>query len=98
APAAEQSVACVSSKLMDLPLAPVAQLDRASGFEPEGREFESLRARQILRLQQSFTRKDDVRLPAKPCGCGSFAGVGRANLVRSRDEVRQFGLGVVGGD
>ena len=27
--------------------APVAQLDRASGFEPEGREFESLRARQI---------------------------------------------------
>src|SRR5262249_11861685 len=26
-------------------LAPVAQLDRASGFEPEGREFESLRAR-----------------------------------------------------
>jgi hypothetical protein len=27
--------------------APVAQLDRASGFEPEGREFESLRARQF---------------------------------------------------
>ena len=27
--------------------APVAQLDRASGYEPEGREFESLRARQI---------------------------------------------------
>jgi hypothetical protein len=26
--------------------APVAQLDRASGFEPEGREFESLRAHQ----------------------------------------------------
>src|SRR5215469_9113910 len=25
--------------------APVAQLDSASGFEPEGREFESLRAR-----------------------------------------------------
>ena len=25
---------------------PVAQLDRASGYEPEGREFESLRARQ----------------------------------------------------
>ena len=24
--------------------APVAQLDRASGYEPEGREFESLRA------------------------------------------------------
>ena len=28
--------------------APVAQLDRVSGYEPEGREFESLRARQIL--------------------------------------------------
>ena len=28
-----------------MPPAPVAQLDRASGFEPEGREFESLRAR-----------------------------------------------------
>src|SRR5437660_12578874 len=28
--------------------APVAQLDRASGFEPEGREFKSLRARHFL--------------------------------------------------
>ncbi len=27
--------------------APVAQLDRVSGYEPEGREFESLRARQL---------------------------------------------------
>ena len=27
--------------------APVAQVDRAAGFEPVGREFESLRARQI---------------------------------------------------
>ena len=27
--------------------APVAQLDRVSGYEPEGREFESLRARQM---------------------------------------------------
>ncbi len=26
--------------------APVAQLDRARGYEPRGREFESLRARQ----------------------------------------------------
>jgi hypothetical protein len=29
--------------------APVAQLDRASGYEPEGREFESLRARHSSR-------------------------------------------------
>src|SRR6266705_3547591 len=28
--------------------APLAQLDRASGYEPEGREFESLRARHFL--------------------------------------------------
>ena len=28
--------------------APVAQLDRAPGYEPGGREFESLRARQPL--------------------------------------------------
>ena len=27
--------------------APVAQLDRVPGFEPGGREFESLRARQL---------------------------------------------------
>src|SRR5215470_4586232 len=31
--------------------APVAQLDRASAFEAEGREFESLRARQIFPVQ-----------------------------------------------
>src|SRR5690349_12536599 len=31
----------------DPALAPVAQLDRAPGFEPGGREFESLRARQV---------------------------------------------------
>ena len=31
--------------------APLAQLDRASGYEPEGREFESLRARHsVVRL------------------------------------------------
>src|SRR5579864_3458549 len=30
-------------------LAPLAQLDRASGYEPEGREFESLRAHHPLK-------------------------------------------------
>src|ERR1700746_1957437 len=30
--------------------APVAQLDRAPGFEPGGREFESLRARQLIKV------------------------------------------------
>ena len=28
--------------------APVAQLDRVRGYEPRGREFESLRARQLI--------------------------------------------------
>ena len=32
---------------MPFSYAPVAQLDRVTGFEPVGREFESLRARQI---------------------------------------------------
>src|SRR5215469_16366721 len=38
-----------------LPLrsAPLAQLDRASGYEPEGREFESLRARHSARCSYS---------------------------------------------
>ena len=31
-------------------LAPVAQLDRALGFEPSGREFESLRVRNLMLL------------------------------------------------
>jgi hypothetical protein len=30
--------------------APLAQLDRASGYEPEGREFESLRAHHSLSI------------------------------------------------
>jgi putative endonuclease len=30
--------------------APVAQLDRASGYEPEGREFESLRAHHFVAM------------------------------------------------
>ena len=38
--------------------APLAQLDRASGYEPEGREFESLRARHVL--------------PYAPCSLSTF--------------------------
>ncbi len=36
--------------------APVAQLDRASGYEPEGREFESLRARHSSFLARAKTK------------------------------------------
>src|SRR5712691_11212441 len=32
--------------------APLAQLDRASGYEPEGREFESLRARHLFSTEK----------------------------------------------
>ncbi len=35
-----------SSKVRIQSYAPVAQLDRVLGYEPSGREFESLRARQ----------------------------------------------------
>ena len=51
--------------------APLAQLDRASGYEPEGREFESLRAHhrsilrnrlEILRCAQDFGRRLPLRL------------------------------------
>src|SRR5215218_6665449 len=61
--------------------APVAQLDRASGYEPEGREFESLRAHQFHQ-KLTFTRgplcflaqgnrrvrPDDVPCPFDPLG------------------------------
>ena len=38
---------CASSDRMRARNAPVAQLDRVPGYEPGGREFESLRARQL---------------------------------------------------
>src|SRR5712671_1982694 len=44
------------------PAAPVAQLDRASGFEPEGREFESLRARYFLCSLSSTPPVDTLSL------------------------------------
>ena len=44
--------------------APLAQLDRASGYEPEGREFESLRARHFL--QQLADARATAVLPDCP--------------------------------
>ena len=42
--------------------APVAQSDRASGYEPEGREFESCRARHIFRgFRGAGVMEDDIR-------------------------------------
>ncbi len=53
--------------------APVAQLDRVPGYEPGGREFESLRARQnqllsCSSLSSQFQRDDIVTL----AGLGSL--------------------------
>jgi hypothetical protein len=50
------------------PYAPVAQLDRVTGFEPVGREFESLRARQTKKgadgsLSYLVCLEDLVRTP-----------------------------------
>ena len=42
---AEQSLPLRQDYVVSLINAPVAQLDRAPGYEPGGREFESLRAR-----------------------------------------------------
>ena len=39
-----------------LTAAPVAQLDRASGYEPEGRQFESVRAHHQLLWEGSTSR------------------------------------------
>ena len=50
-------ISCIghATLLLFAPSAPVAQLDRVPGFEPGGREFESLRARQISKLNQAVT-------------------------------------------
>jgi hypothetical protein len=48
--------------------APVAQVDRAAGFEPVGREFESLRARQkakALKAQFNFAESGLVAMGDK---------------------------------
>ncbi len=47
--------------------APVAQLDRASGFEPEGREFESLRARHFPVGLNRPALVDVSEFAARPC-------------------------------
>ena len=64
--------------------APVAQLDRASGYEPEGREFESPRAHHFLNLpfvaptllalnqsQQHFVAQRGSNRPVRPILAGT---------------------------
>ena len=55
------------------PIAPLAQLDRASGYEPEGREFESLRA------HHSKTRKLGLQSTAFVLGTPFQVKIKRAN-------------------
>ena len=62
-------------------IAPLAQLDRASGYEPEGREFESLRAHHI------FNHIQDWRL-FKSANCPCFVRVlskALSRLMSDRD-------------
>ena len=48
--------------------APLAQLDRASGYEPEGREFESLRAHHLSSRSFACPQAQDLG-----CGLSFFA-------------------------
>jgi hypothetical protein len=41
--------------------APVAQLDRAPGYEPGGREFESLRAHQFINVRSGYINNELYR-------------------------------------
>ena len=61
--------------LATLPHAPVAQVDRAAGFEPVGREFESLRARSSRRACPF-----GIQIPHSRFQGGSPSGVGGARL------------------
>ena len=58
------------SEVVDFSRAPVAQLDRASGYEPEGRMFESCRAhhvfnnltrqRSLFAYPKTYSRQDSL--------------------------------------
>ncbi len=62
------------------PCAPVAQLDRATGFEPVGRGFDSLRAHHFIAESRRKTpRASDDRQPQFPIGIGQH--IGHAELL-----------------
>jgi hypothetical protein len=65
--------------------APVAQMDRAIASGAIGREFESLRAHQILNRLQPIAILAKLACSGKCSGAGSFRSVG--GLVNTR---RQF--------
>ena len=57
--------------IIAFPHAPVAQLDRVPGYEPGGREFESLRARQPPMLRTTGVARCGLRAPRTrlPAAC-----------------------------
>ena len=58
-----------SNPSVTVPLAPLAQLDRASGYGPEGREFESLRVRHLSptdRVGGAFLVTESHRVRGRP--------------------------------
>ena len=69
--------------------APVAQLDRASGYEPEGREFESLRARHFFRSgNKQFRDLSSFRRSAVFCTIIAQSGAGASDPVGLSDIIR----------
>ena len=71
--------------------APVAQLDRAPGYEPGGREFESLRARQLIKNLSLASQGplSDIRgrvqyFLAKGCRSRHLAAINRLGRLRAR--------------
>ena len=59
-------------------VAPVAQLDRVSGFEPEGCRFESCRARHfVMPSRCDVLKRAPVGLPARGWWPRSFDGAKR---------------------
>ena len=66
--------------------APVAQLDRASAFEAEGREFESLRARHLLLFVHGVTSSTSSADFGTFPTLGTIAGFGSSNPMPTLSE------------
>ena len=67
-------------------LAPLAQLDRASGYGPEGRGFESLGARCIKDVTRAVGMCDARRRP----GDQMVMIEGRISILENVDDLRQI--------
>ena len=83
-----------------LPWAPVAQLDRVPGFEPGGRGFESLRARQSCHKIQCLnrhaaTQRRASRLRDCDAGVGKTPTLPAANDVSNRTTLQRGHCGQV---